>query len=488
MRSFHDLARSLTPYFNKLQILDDSICALKFVDDVPVGYVWPNVRATTIEGARIVLVVAAGAVGKSAAAVALAGSLKWPLVDAAKAQVGSYSLSGLLHDALGFESNYIAEVASGRAGIIVDALDEAHLRAGTMNFQAFLDNITKIAGTGHQNTTIVAFSRPDTAEIVKLFLEETGTAYSLLDIDFFEHGQACDYLESRLAKLHYEHPGRNYNVAVRSASGYARLRDERMREIARTLLAKDVASIESAWADVAAFLGYAPVLSVLAEFLAVSNPYRELSRSLSLSGEASNILLRIIDDLLVREQGKFQEQVCQKLSAQLPALDDWPETEKAYSPEEQGVRLVARHLDLNIVEPPPVLLPSSLRSQYEQDAAQFTADHPFLAGSDAVNVVFGDYILAKAAVDQNCRLVIEPDPSKALRSVGPFFYQFVHQFAPIVNFVADEEQSQAHVEENLISLLVDSCTQSQISPTEPIFAHYQSGDDAGILTPRQSEV
>lgn len=171
MRSLHDLVDSLVVSSHKLQIRDNSVRALSLPPSMAGEYVWPNLKAVDISAkAHIFLVQAAGAIGKSAAAAALAGRMRWPLVDAAKAQVGSYSLSGLLHDAFGFDSGYVVEVASGRAGIIVDALDEAHLRAGTTNFLAFLDNVGKIAGDSHDNVSVVLYSRPDTAEIVKLYL------------------------------------------------------------------------------------------------------------------------------------------------------------------------------------------------------------------------------------------------------------------------------------------------------------------------------
>lgn len=108
------------------------------------GYVPPTFEEISWpSAARVILVEAAGAVGKTSAAEALAERTRWPLIRAEKAQVGSYSLSGLIQDSLGFDSSYLQDIALGTAGLVVDSLDEAHLLAGTQNFLAFLENVPK---------------------------------------------------------------------------------------------------------------------------------------------------------------------------------------------------------------------------------------------------------------------------------------------------------------------------------------------------------
>jgi len=464
-------------------IQDESVQALRIVSGPPTGYVWPDIETLiAAEDARIIVIVAAGAVGKSSAATALASYLNWPLVDAAKAQVGSYSLSGLLHDALGFESNYLAEVSRGRAGVIVDALDEAHLKAGTLNFGAFLDNIRKVAGASHRATSIVVFSRPDTAEIVQLALAESNTKFKLVRISYFAYNQACNYLTAQLNRLSDEHPERNYNVAARHPVAYAQLREKRMCEIASSLLGRQVDDLAKAWPELAGFLGYAPVLSVLCEYLAVSNPHKELSYSLSATNQAQGILLQIIENLLTREQLKFHDQVISKLRSELSVADEWPDPVVAYSPHEQTVRLVGRFLRLDLVTEQPALLPASIRPQYDSAATQFTADHPFLSGTEAVNVVFRDYLLAKAAVDRDCHLTLRPDPRRAVSNVGPFFYRFVHYFAPPVDDEwSDREEDVAVISDRIVNQLLDSYGQAQVDPAEASTTYAQFGDLALLI-------
>lgn len=465
----------------KQEVVDSSITALRIVDEVPIGYVWPGIRDVDLKSqASVILAVAPGAVGKTAAAEALSGLMQWPLVDAAKAQVGSYSLSGLLHDSLGFESRYISQIASRSSGLIIDALDEAHLKAGTTNFEAFLDNIRKLSSPDIAGPpSIVIFSRPDTAEFIRLFFAEAGNECGTLSIDYFNYEQAGQFLESHLNQLHRraqkENRENHYDIYRRHPESYIRLRDERMREISQTLLTKAVESPKEIWNSVSGFLGYAPVLAVLAEFLAVPNPSSEISRSLGANGDAKGILLRIIDDLLVREQGKFWNQAVPKLKALLPAADAWDKWETVYSESEQGVRLVAKYLDLTLSAPSPASLPNSVRASYESNAAQFIADHPFLSGNEAVNVVFADYILAKAAVDMSCRMQLDGDPRKSLRAVGPFFYQFVSAFA----FRGDKDVPQ--IAEELVSSMIESSIQSKIDPSKYHTFFFQSGDNATLL-------
>ncbi|WP_433273818.1 hypothetical protein ACQPZA_23550 [Pseudonocardia xinjiangensis] len=480
MSNLKEIAGNLKASSQKLHVVDSSVKALELVSEVPSGYVWPNVRSLNdSEIAHVVLVIAAGAVGKSTAARALAAKLNWPLVDAAKAQVGSYSLSGLLHDALGFESSYMSDVATGKAGVVIDALDEGHLKAGTSNFQEFLENICKLAGSNHTSSSIILFSRPDTAEIVKLFLKESNTNHSVMQLDFFTYSQACDFLDSRLNELHQKHPEKDYGIAQQHPKAYAELRDLRLREIAQALLSRPIPDVDKEWAEVAEFLGYAPVLSVLAEYLAVPNPHGAVSRRLGTSTNSHEVLVQIVQAIMEREQLKFQNQVCAKLLAQLPATEEWPNALDSYSADEQSVRLVARNLGLDIKVSLPAMLPDILRQQYEQDAAQFTADHPFLAGTSAVNVVFADYLLAKAAADQGVQAAVSPSPTVTTDSVGPFFYNFVASFAPRTEDAIDS--TVAVIPERLLAPLLESHRRAQIDPATAMFLYVQTNTDGFLF-------
>ncbi|MFG1605883.1 hypothetical protein [Actinoplanes sp. NPDC049265] len=474
MKTLRDLTEHLVSLDGPLTPEDESVKALTADVHVPPGYVWPDLRDWIFpEGSRILLIEAPGAVGKSAAANALAATLNWPLIDAAHAQVGSYSLSGLIQDALGFNSPFIGEVMAGRAGLVIDALDEAHLKAGTANFLAFLDNVRKLAGRGSgEGLSIVLLSRPDTAELVELFFASEGAPLANAKVSFFSYEQALSYIHSFMARMHEQYPGRDYDSAVKYPGPFEELAQSRMREIASALLTEKVTSAQKVWLEVNGFLGYAPVLSVLGEFLAVPNPHKEQQILGSASAAPKGILLRIIDELLEREQAKFKGRTVDKMRALLAANESWDGFEGIYSPQEQSVRLVSHVLGVDIAVEMPATMPASLRETYEKHATQFMGDHPFLAGKNAVNVVFSDFIMAKAAIDPACAASLKSDPRHRITGVGPFFYQFVHEFA------TSSDDGYPQIPENLVPVLVQSQNSSSMSKAEQLFSFLQGGGDA----------
>ncbi|GGN18572.1 hypothetical protein GCM10011609_69560 [Lentzea pudingi] len=479
MKSLSDLMEKLVRIEKPVEKTDPTVTALNVSPSEPEGYVWPGLRdVNTADRARVVLIEAAGAVGKTAAATALASALNWPLVDAAKAQVGSYSLSGLIHDALGFESNFLSEVAIGRAGVIVDALDEAHLKAGTTNFYAFLENVRRLADGAAESPSpnVILFSRPDTAELVRTFFAESGAPLSSVAIAFFDHSQACGFVISYIANQDRLFPDRDYGHALRNMEALNDLRDLRMKEIASALLTAEVDDLKERWLEVQSFLGYAPVLSVLGEYIAVRNPKAEQSVSIGSKLTARNVLLKIVSNLLEREHGKFQVQVNKKLLSMVSPHEEWRDSESAYNPSEQSIRLVSRRLGLALAISLPASLPPSIREPYEKDAVQFIADHPFIAGKGAVNVVFDDYIKAKAAVDIGCMTSLKPNSRESVKTVGPFFYQFVYEFTR-----GEDDSDPVALEESLVPLILSSHAKSMAGMSPNSFAYFQSGEDAALM-------
>jgi hypothetical protein len=473
-----DIAKDLRRYSGKLAVDDPTVKALTLVDAIPEGYVWPDVEweDDSEDSAGILLITAAGAVGKSAAAEALAGTLNWPLIDAGRAQVGSFSVTGLIYDALGLNSIYIRDLGNGESGVIIDALDEAHLKAGTSNFYEFLENIRRITRRNSGKPIVILLSRPDTAVLVKLFLESNETAFASGRLKFFDHNRSCQYIESQLRQLHRKHPDKNYGVAQRYPGPFAELRDMRMREVAGALLSREVEDLESTWPEVHEFLGYAPVLSVLAEFLAVPNPHAETSKNLAEAGGARNVLIRIINDIMEREQDKFRTQVIAKLQAQVTYDEEWRNPAECYTPHEQSLRLVAKFFEQELAVEIPASLPASIRPAYENDASQFLADHPFVSGTEAINVVFSDYVIATALVDPVCSVSFRSDlPNDENLNTGPFFYQFAHQLAP------KGREGVPAISEAVIAKIFTSHRKAQVDPTKAFFIYSQMNDDVFML-------
>ncbi len=137
--NFNDFVNRLSPLAEVIKTTPGRKTALEANPTAAEGYVSPSFKVTSWPNdAAVILVEAPGAVGKSSAALALAERARWPLVRAERAQVGSYTLSGLVLGSITSAGTFIESLRDGSAGIVVDSLDEAHFRAGTHNFLEFL--------------------------------------------------------------------------------------------------------------------------------------------------------------------------------------------------------------------------------------------------------------------------------------------------------------------------------------------------------------
>lgn len=424
----------------------------------PTGYVEPTFdEFDWPDDSAVLLIEAAGAVGKSVAAEALAAELKWPLVRAENAHVGSYSLSGLIQDAFGFGSDYIGRIARGDAGVIVDSLDEAHLRSGTQNFLAFLENVRNVSGSANSAASsrprmpsIVVLSRSDTADLIRLYFADQGLPLATTRLAFFDRLGSNRFIECYMKARHDETGSPEYNAPLASPGPFGRLRDERFRQVMQILLRRQNVDLGADWAASSDFLGYAPVLIALAESLAVTNPAAERSSlALARSNNENDLLNDIAERILERERQK----VCTNLSAKLQALIPVSSSavldeENLYSPLEQITRLAEMTLGVPIAAPLPATLPTAVRDVYEQAVKGFLADHPFVKGKQFASAVFGDYTKALVVGNVSAKASLEHDPVKSLGEVGPFFLPFYKRFTA--------GNSDAAVPESLIGDLLES--------------------------------
>ncbi|MGL5825686.1 MAG: hypothetical protein ACRCYU_12885, partial [Nocardioides sp.] len=376
--------------------------------------------------------------------------LRWPIVRAEMAQVGSYSLSGLIQDATGFDDPYIADIARGRAGVVIDSLDEAHFKAGTENFLAFIDNVWKVSGSApsrqNRQPSIILMSRSDTAELVRLAFVDAGIPLAEVKLDFFDQTGAeqfvRSYLEQRFAETHRP----EYNIPLASPGPFNRLKNSRLKQVARVLLRQVDVDLRRDWPAVCDFLGYTPVLIAMAESLAVSNPSSE-QPSLTAMGQ-SNLLRDIVEHITSREQRKFSEHMRLKLQAILPAqVDAEVDASTMYRPDEQCARLIALLSGTDLAMSLPVGLPESIRPAYEDAVRTFLPDHPFLKGRKFASVVFGDFVMAAACRSLDIRASLPRRSEETFEVVGPFFTRFLAD---------DMGESAIEIDEGLIELVVES--------------------------------
>ncbi len=329
------------------------------------------------ETARIIVVAAPGAVGKSTYARTLGARASAVVVDLAKTEpLGGNFFVGGLANAFGYKA--LTEASEGRLALIVDALDEAQLRSGVEGFSAGLLDLGSIIRA--QNALPAAlFGRASAATEAWLVLSEAGLAPCLLEIEFFDEPRAASYIARKLPVIADRRP--------KIKASYERYKD-RFVELAVATRAK---LLQTSGGDDVRFAGYAPVLDAICEFAMDEDDLNPQARAAELSArEPVALIEEIAKSILVREQVKLLDQLRAEVS--VPAALDLKEL---YTPSQQLAR-IATVLIGSPATPLPAM-PTSLafaREPYERMVTEFAPQHPFLDGrGGASNVAFAAYVL-----------------------------------------------------------------------------------------------
>jgi hypothetical protein len=392
MTSFRDLADKLSAGGDE-PLADPLPAGIVGRPDRPTAFTEPtlSVRSGDLEGAQVVLVAAPAAVGKSAFANALAADRKAPLWNLGRFPVGSGTFLGKLTEAHGIAalSSVTQKMSGGRYCLILDALDEGYSLARSDNFEAFVSDMGKqLSDLDPPGPTVVACGRTDTADLCAMFLEEAGVPTVVMALDFFDEETAIVFIDRQLDASGHEAHRRHRGPFEEARDGLFR----RMRE---ALATRGDGSDDL---DAQSFLGYAPVLIALSEYLKVGD-YQALSRELDrgATGDGGEglwaFLTGIIEDLLIREQPKLIQNLPSDVRGRLTTDD----LERLYSPAEQCDRLLARAAD---ADPPQIDLDPAILPGYEQSVDETIGEHPFVgSGPDGfASVVFRDYVLGRAIV------------------------------------------------------------------------------------------
>ncbi|WP_435643473.1 hypothetical protein ACR9VJ_19415 [Streptomyces sp. H49] len=402
------------------------------------NYVIPEIRVTHDSGPvtpSLILITAPAAVGKTTAACYLSNTLKAPIVDLSTLHVGSNALEGALWKSMGpaKAGNFVEEMRGGRATLIIDALDEAEIRSGQANFQAFLRDVAETASDMSGKPAMIMLSRAESARSLTELFRERNLQYSHFEILPFRRTQAETYLDARMVEV-YAVSGKEA-VHRRYHAPY-----EKARDTLFSLLASVISNGGSdIWEDssVRDFLGYAPVLDVAAEFLAVDNfttLHRDFSSSEAAEGTAHwHLVAQVIDHLLVREQDKFVTQFVETI--EFESFGDRRLSAALYAPEEQCTRLLDYVENIPTSVELPAHLPERLREPYEAAVTAQLVNHPFLRGSEWFNVIFRDYVTARSLAS----VTTASDAGASIRSRllssewkhSPMFAYFTHALTRI---------------------------------------------------------
>ncbi len=356
-----------------------------------------SVEADEPSKPSIMIISAAGAVGKSTLARQVGFRKRAPIWDLAQAAaVGGNSMNGQLIASFDYEVAARASrlLSEGQLFLIVDALDEARVKVNEAGYEAFVDNLAAMANRA-SGTAFVLLGRTQTAETTWLLLQEAGVSASLLSIQPFTRPQAEEYIELRIkhfdsaaAKRIDDHP-----------QPFVEARNLIFNHLERAVGGGEVMLSEGA---VREFLGYAPVLETVAVLLAKETNYADMIADLA--GEVSldpapqlgrplAVLYHVVTRLLEREQTEKLVHNIKPALEGVAAEHGWTSWESLYSPMEQRLRLLGRVLNRDFNPAPQ--MPTALRARYEEQLDTWLPEHPFLReGSEFANKVFESYLFA----------------------------------------------------------------------------------------------
>lgn len=343
-------------------------------------------------GADVLLVSAPAAVGKSSIARELGlrtGSMVW---DLSHFSLGSSFFSGTLVDAFGIKGLDAVRrgLVEGALTLILDAADEALVRAGASNFEAALGNLVSlISGTESSGPSAVILGRPDTIDETYSILDGRGVRAQVLRVAFFSEDQARSFVRAKAQRD--DRAGIAENELDQFLTDFFSV-------VGTAVGAGDWDSSES-------FLGYAPVLDALGAFYREQeNPLKRLSeiRHGASSAHVWDLLLEVIESILDRESEKF--------GGAFGGGDPRKEAfgRAAYSRAAQLTLLLSEEPDAIEISPPdfPEAEDSWVFEELTPQVRAWYQEHPFLRGPDDepnpllrfASAAFRDYAIAASFV------------------------------------------------------------------------------------------
>jgi len=339
-----------------------------------------------------VLLYAPGAVGKSTLASELAARAHAFLWDLSKFQVGSKTFSGTIYDLYDFVATGVQKrLREGEFLFILDALDEALVRAGSQNFDAFISDLAERLREPGAKPCVVLLARSDTAEWVDFLFESASVPLASYQIEYFDRTRAVSFIDKRLDERHRE---AGTQLPHRQQRGPF---SEALSMLFGLIYKLFEVSDAKAWEDsrVRNFLGYAPVLEALTDYVDVGN-YMTLIQELQADTGAARDPWQFLTDIMTRLSHREQRKQVDAVRVQLePSAKEakWSAWQELYGPAEQYSRVLGWALRVP-VDPGGSSLPPPVAKRYEEALKSFLPQHPFLAGRRFANVVFKEFMFA----------------------------------------------------------------------------------------------
>ncbi|WP_456283806.1 hypothetical protein [Microbacterium sp. JZ101] len=402
----------------------------QIITDLPAQYVWPDVELdgkSHSAASPLVLITAPGAMGKSAAAHAIAARTRMPYVDLGSIRVGASTLTGEISKAVGDEnySAFMSALRAGTAALVLDGSDEAQLRVGRENYLAFIEDLAYLIRDAAPAQQIIMLGRRDSTETTLIALGEHGITPPVYRIAPLSHTQACALIDATLdsgngrTQVHRQHP-----------IPFGQLRDALFGDLAAALTPGLGGDPSTYWSEVEHFVGYPPVVVALAERLDGEENPRAALEALNVTPKSElpqlrgTLLRGVVEKILEREQQK----VAARVGAALTLHPDDPVRSALYDVDEQALRLLNLTGTVGLHVDHPAVLDPADRDQYDRLIGSFLHDHPFISNGSFANSVFSDYVRAWAISSSLSPLYAENRAAffASLPKTGPFFTHFLH--------------------------------------------------------------
>lgn len=335
-------------------------------------YVEPQVFGTKPDTpCKAILFSAPGATGKSALARYISRERNALLWDLSKDKIANHSLVGMLSKAVGMEniSQFAKRLQSGKAVLIIDALDEAEMLSGWEAVDTLLDELNDLVKEPI-SPTIILCSRAQAAHRVAHYCDEINFPIFRVEVGHFDVGHAKDFVLKKIAKDAVVTPAVSNFVDAYFTS---------------------VPAME----DREAFIGYAPVLEALARLYDPKANTAHLIQKAATSENSTALLDTVMQDILTREQGKVVQAFRRRCAERFSEFSDW---DSVFPPDEQLIRLAYYLVFGELGGACTTPMPSELAAEYESCVETFFPSHPFLAEGATINFAgpaFRDYTLAR---------------------------------------------------------------------------------------------
>lgn len=385
-------------------------------------YISPKFKSIHAErdDAKFIIFSAPGATGKSALAQHISDAYNCIYWDASQIAIGEKTLQGVLMGAVGDEnySEYKKYLQEGKTLLVIDALDEAEIISGRQNITFLLYDLLELKN-GYNSLSFILLARTDTASYIYNVLKEKTDKLAYYEIEFFSIEKAKEFVQFKIKNDNRINDKKN--ISLKTVNDYI---DNQFENISK-LLSRDTVS---------SFLGYAPVLEIIAAaFSAESNIIKAINllKNEKKPADGSDVIKNILFDLLDREHKKMVDALKEKWST-YDLINDWSQI---YDTEEQ-LNLALSYFIFGEIDKDCIkneIIKNNLIAEYAEVINTFLPQHPFVreftrndnAYVDFAGAAFRDYAIAYLQGINKSNEYIYSYFDEKKQEVSTLYYDFV---------------------------------------------------------------